>query len=198
MSDEPKAEESVDYYKGLWRHECQLRLMAENEWRLAADERDRLRAAPTDALRKSTQGKFVDLEGEIERLRGALREVYFHLGPPQPPGHEVGEEGIPALVQKAMAERDRLRAELKEVRKKIEYFLTDRGLLPGDEVEINNRAWVLSIDESVVAEEGAPNFEVWYADGSKGTVPGFMVFRPRTNDQWKALYDIRNRTQEGT
>lgn len=78
-------------------------------------ERDRLRDAPDDALRKSTQGQFVDLEDEIERLRGTLREVYFHLGPPQPPGHEVGEEGIPALVQKAMAERDRFRAGLKMI-----------------------------------------------------------------------------------
>ena len=54
-----------------------------------------------------------EIVAERDRLRAALREVYFHLGPPQPPGHEIGEEGVPALVQAAMAERDRLRAAVR-------------------------------------------------------------------------------------
>jgi hypothetical protein len=55
-------------------------------------------------------------QAERDRLRDALREVYFHLGPPQPPGHEVGYEGVLALVEKAMAERDRLRVVVEAAR----------------------------------------------------------------------------------
>jgi hypothetical protein len=48
-----------------------------------------------------------DRSTEINRLRDALAEVYFHLGPPQDRVAEHTE--VPGLVEEAMAERDQLR-----------------------------------------------------------------------------------------
>jgi hypothetical protein len=52
--------------------------------------------------------QIAELEAERDRLRDALAEVYFHLGPPQDRVTEHAE--VPRLVEQAMAERDRLRA----------------------------------------------------------------------------------------
>jgi hypothetical protein len=49
-----------------------------------------------------------ELVTEQDRLRDALAEVYFHLGPPQDRVAEHTE--VPRLVEQAMAERDQLRA----------------------------------------------------------------------------------------
>lgn len=76
-------------------------------------ERDRQRAVMEEYERAATDGALnalgVDepltgVVAERDRLRDALRLVYFHLGPPQPQLDDEAE--VPAL-----AERDRLRAE---------------------------------------------------------------------------------------
>lgn len=81
-------------------------------------ERDRQRAVMEEYERAATDGALnalgVDepltgVVAERDRLRDALRLVYFHLGPPQPQLDDEAE--VPALAEKAMAERDRLRAE---------------------------------------------------------------------------------------
>jgi hypothetical protein len=52
--------------------------------------------------------KLSDVMAEADRLRDALALVYFHLGPPQP--RLADHLQVPKLVERAMAERDRLRA----------------------------------------------------------------------------------------
>ncbi len=84
----------------------------ERDARQVEDERDRLRVelADTMATGQSMEGQCNDLAAERDRFDAALRLVYFHLGPPQPRVLDPAE--VAGLVERAMAERDRLRERL--------------------------------------------------------------------------------------
>jgi hypothetical protein len=110
----------------------------------AASERKGLRVALTAANDEADA-----MRTERDRLRDALAEVYFHLGPPQ---DRVAEHTqVPRLVEQAMAERDRLRAAARDLLAVI------------DNAEPDGAVWRLSGSRWVSALRGALGPEV--ADG---------------------------------